>query len=101
MSHSPQPQESKTTRSQEHSARGLRNEMETQAGEGQPGMTDLGPVFIFYSTVNSQSQLNGLMERVSLTYSDYTFGQINESIASLIQAKKEPRELAEESEDNL
>ncbi len=67
----------------------------------QPGMTDLGPVFIFYSTVNSQSQLNGLMERVSLTYSDYTFGQINESIASLIQAKKEPRELAEESEDNL
>ena len=72
---------------------------ETPVEEDEPEMTDPGPVFIFYSTVNPQSRLNSLMERVSLTYSSYTFDQINESIASLVQARKEPEELGAESKE--
>lgn len=94
------PGPTKTSKSEEGPDTGITH-FEISDKPDEPGMTDLGPVFIFYSTVNSQNQLNSLMERVSLTYSDYTFDQINESIANLIQAKKEPRELAKESEDSL
>ena len=62
-------------------------------------MTEPGPVFFFYSTVNPQSRLNGLMERVSLTYSSYTFDQINKSIEKLVEAKVEVEEPTDEPEE--
>ncbi|AWT60138.1 MAG: hypothetical protein DF168_01339 [Candidatus Moanabacter tarae] len=95
---SPEPVE--TLKSEEGPDTGIAD-FETSDKPDVPGMTDLRPVFIFYSTANSKSQLNDLMKRVSLSYSDYTFDQINESITRLIQAKKEPKELAEESKDSL
>ncbi len=74
-------------------------ESDSTEEDDEPEMTEPGPVFFFYSTVNPQSRLNGLMERVSLTYSSYTFDQINKSIEKLVEAKVEVEEPTDEPEE--
>ena len=69
----------------------------TQAGDleeadDEPEMTDPGPVFIFYSTSDPGYRLNEIMDKVALTYPDYTFTQINDALEKIVEAAEREEE---------
>ena len=47
-----------------------------------------GPVYVFFESRNADEELNGLMQRVALKYSDYLFNQLPESSGSFIETKE-------------
>ena len=61
----------------------------TDDSEEEPEMTDSGPVFIFFSTIDPENRLNGIMQEVALTYADYTFTQLNDAIEKLVEISEE------------
>lgn len=55
-------------------------DFESETGEeAEPEMTEPGPVFIFFEISDPNDRLNDIMQRVSLSYSDYVYNQITES----------------------
>jgi hypothetical protein len=61
---------------------------ETDATE-EPKMTEPGPVFFFYQSINPSHKLNALAESVALEFSSYVYDQFPDSRGKLVE-KVEP-----------
>ena len=54
--------------------------------EEEPEEQEPGPVFIFFESSDPNDRLNSIMQRVSLSYSNYVFNQVPESREKFIEA---------------
>ncbi len=54
--------------------------------EVEPEEPEPGPVFIFFESSDPNDRLNSIMQRVSLSYSNYVFNQVPESREKFIEA---------------
>jgi len=59
------------------------NESEVKEGLEEP---EPGPVFIFFESTDPNDRLNSIMQRVSLSYSNYVFNQVPKSREKFIEA---------------
>ena len=57
------------------------SEIEEELEEPEPG-----PVFIFFESTDPNDRLNSIMQRVSLSYSNYVFNQVPKSREKFIEA---------------